>query len=123
MFEDEDLLVLSKPTGQTVNRAETTQNEVTLQDELEKYFGIKKSAGGIGGRAGIVRRLDKETSGILVVAKTQAAFEKLQAQFKERVVEKEYLALVHGQTDPEGEITAPIDRHPRFRRRFAVVAV
>jgi len=143
IFEDADLLVLSKPAGETVNRAETTQNEVTLQDELEKYFGIKKSeegiggragigrlgsaepsnsGGGIGGRAGIVHRLDKETSGILVVAKTQAAFEKLQAQFKERVVEKEYLALVHGKTDPEGEISEPIDRHPRFRRRFAVVA-
>lgn len=122
IFEDADLLVLSKPAGETVNRAETTQNEVTLQDELEKYFGIKKSEEGIGGRAGIVHRLDKETSGILVVAKKQVAFEKLQAQFKERVVEKEYLALVHGKTDPEGEVSEPIDRHPRFRRRFAVVA-
>ena len=142
ILEDDDLLVLSKPPGQTVNRAETTQNEITLQDELEKYFGIKKSeegiggragigrlgsaepsnsGGGIGGRAGIVHRLDKETSGILVVAKTQEAFEKLQAQFKERTVDKEYLALVHGKTDPEGEIRAPIDRHPKFRRRFEVV--
>src|SRR3972149_8472502 len=77
IFEDEDLLVLSKPAGQTVNRAETTQNEVTLQDELEKRFDIKKSEEGIGGRAGIVHRLDKETSGILVVVKTQAGFGKL----------------------------------------------
>lgn len=121
IFEDEDLLILSKPPSQTVNRAETTQNEVTLQDELEKSFGIKNSEEGIGGRAGIVHRLDKETSGILAVAKTQAAFENLQAQFKSRLVDKEYLALVHGETDPEGEINAPIDRHPKFRRRFAVV--
>ena len=121
ILEDDDLLVLSKPPGQTVNRAETTQNEITLQDELEKYFGIKNSEEGIGGRAGTVHRLDKETSGILVVAKTQEAFEKLQAQFKERTVDKEYLALVHGKTDPEGEVRAPIDRHPKFRRRFEVV--
>jgi len=121
IFEDQDLLVLAKPAGQTVNRAETTANEITLQDELEKYLGIKKSEEGIGGRAGIVHRLDKETSGILVVAKTQEAFEKLQAQFKERTVDKEYLALVHGKTDPEGEVRAPIDRHPKFRRRFEVV--
>lgn len=122
IFEDDDLLVLAKPSGQTVNRAETTVNEITLQDELENNFGIKKSEEGIGGRAGIVHRLDKETSGIIVVAKTQDSFENLQSQFKARQVEKEYLALVHGKTDPEGEIHAPIDRHPRWRRRFAVVA-
>jgi 23S rRNA pseudouridine1911/1915/1917 synthase len=121
IFEDRDLLVLTKSAGQTVNRAETTANEITLQEELEKYLGIKKSEEGIGGRAGIIHRLDKETSGILVVAKTQEAFEKLQAQFKDRTVEKEYLALVHGKTDPEGEVLAPIDRDPHLRRRFAVV--
>src|SRR3989304_2464378 len=121
ILEDDYLLVLSKPAGQTVNRAETTVNEITLQDEVEKYWGSKKAEEGIGGRAGIVHRLDKETSGVLVVAKTQEAFEKLQAQFKERTVDKEYLALVHGKTDPEGEVRAPIDRHPKFRRRFEVV--
>src|SRR3972149_10541138 len=121
ILEDDDLLVLSKPAGQTGNRAETTVNEVTLQDELEKYLGIKHAEEGSGGRAGIVHRLDKETSGILLVAKTPEAFEKLQAQFKERTVDKEYLALVHGETSADGEIRAPIDRHPKFRRRFEVV--
>ena len=121
ILEDDDLLVLSKPAGQTVNRAETTVNEITLQDELEKYFGIKKSEEGIGGRAGIVHRLGKETSRRLLVAKTPEAFEKLQAQYKERTVDKEYLALVHGETSADGEIRAPIDRHPKFRRRFEVV--
>src|SRR3972149_10756030 len=82
IFEDEDLLVLSKPAGQTVNRAETTQNEVTFQDELEKRFDIKKSEEGIGGRAGIVHRLDKETSRVLVVAKTKGEVVKMQDQFK-----------------------------------------
>src|SRR3990170_8310390 len=121
IYEDESILALAKPAGRIVNKAETTKNQITLQDELEQYFKIKKSEEGIGGRAGIVHRLDKETSGILVVAKTQEAFEKLQAQFKERTVDKEYLALVHGKTDPEGEVRAPIDRHPKFRRRFEVV--
>lgn len=121
IFEDDYLLVLSKPAGQTVNRAETTQKEITLQDELEKRFGIKDHAQGIGGRAGIVHRLDKETSGVLIVAKTQEAFENLQAQFKQRTVDKEYLALVHGETDKEGKIEAPLGRHPKFRMRFAVV--
>lgn len=121
IFEDDFLLVLSKPAGQTVNRAETTQNEITLQDQLEERFGIIKSEEGIGGRAGIVHRLDKETSGILVVAKTPEAFENLQAQFKQRTVDKEYLALVHGETDNEGKIEAPIGRHPKFRMRFDVV--
>lgn len=120
IYEDDSLLVLSKPAGRTVNKAETTQNQVTLQDELEEYFGIKKSEDGIGGRAGIVHRLDKDTSGILAVAKTKQAFEKLQSQFKERLIDKEYLALVHGETPQEGEIDEPIFRHPKMRTRFTV---
>ncbi|GMR19369.1 MAG: hypothetical protein BMS9Abin34_506 [Patescibacteria group bacterium] len=148
VFEDDTLLVLSKPTGQVVNRSQTTKDAVTLQEELEKYFstrdfgegiggrnGIGGRAGigrldsaepsnsslGIGGRAGIVHRLDKETSGVLAVAKTEEAFRNLQAQFKEREVEKEYLALVHGRTPREGKIEEPIARHPKVRTRFAVV--
>jgi len=143
-------LVLAKPAGQTVNRAETTEGEITLQDELESYLKIpnpksqilnksqtqnvsnlvlsaspaRRSLGEGGDfyrRAGIVHRLDKETSGVLVVAKTQEAFEKLQSQFRERTVEKEYLVLVHGETLVEGEIRVSIGRHPKFRRRFGVV--
>ncbi|MEX2053596.1 MAG: RluA family pseudouridine synthase [Patescibacteria group bacterium] len=156
IFEDETILVLSKPPGQIVNRAETTVGETTLQDELENYFGIAKASSaeggtsfgiqksedgiggragigrlgsaepsnsglGIGGRAGIVHRLDKETSGILVVAKTPEAFERLQAQFKVREVEKEYLALVHGETPREGRIEEPIGRIPKLHGHFGVV--
>ncbi len=136
IFEDESLLVLAKPAGQIVNRAETTQGEVTLQDELEDYLSelltayrkqqekaVSRSPLAVSflGRSGIVHRLDKETSGILVVAKTPEAFENLQAQFKARRVDKEYLTLVHGKTDGEGKIHAPIARHPRLRWRFAVV--
>ncbi|MEX1061563.1 MAG: RluA family pseudouridine synthase, partial [Patescibacteria group bacterium] len=122
IFEDEYLLVLAKPPGQTVNISQTTKRQKTLQDELEDYFGIKNSAEGIGGRAGIVHRLDKETSGILVVAKSQGAFENLQAQFKERKTEKEYRALVHGKTSPEGKIEAPLGRIGAFGGKFGVIA-
>jgi len=121
VFEDSFILVLSKSSGQIVNRAKTTKGKVTLQEELEERFGIRESEEGIGGRAGIVHRLDKETSGIILVAKTQEAFENLQAQFKKRQVRKEYLALVHGRAPKSGKIEAPIDRNPRNRMRFAVV--
>ena len=121
IFEDESLLVLAKPPGQIVNKAETTKNQLTLQDELEKYFKIGKSEEGIGGRAGIVHRLDKETSGILVVAKTEEAFFNLQAQFKARETSKEYLALAHGRTPKEGAIKEPLGRISAFGGKFGVV--
>lgn len=120
-YEDDSLMVLVKPSGQTVNRMVTTRKEVTVQDELEERFGITRSEEGVGGRAGIVHRLDKGTSGILVVAKTQRAFKDLQAQFKARRVAKEYLALVHGEAPREGRVEAPLARHPKQRFRFAVV--
>jgi 23S rRNA pseudouridine1911/1915/1917 synthase len=121
IFEDDLLLVLSKPAGRVVNRALTTRGETTLQDELEERFGIKDPQRGIGGRAGIVHRLDKETSGILIVAKTEEAFRDLQAQFKVRQVDKEYLALVHGEAPREGRIKAPVARNPKNRMKFSVV--
>lgn len=74
-------------------------------------------------RSGIVHRLDKETSGLLIVAKNPKAFENLQAQFKERKVDKNYIALVHGKlTPPTGEISAPVGRLPWNRKRFGVLA-
>jgi 23S rRNA pseudouridine1911/1915/1917 synthase len=83
------------------------------------------SLAGVGGalRPGIVHRLDKDTSGLLIVAKTEAALRALQAAIKAREVRREYLALVHGRVAvAEGTIEAPIARHPRHRRRMAVVA-
>lgn len=122
IFEDKDLLVIDKPAGVVVNRAESAKEE-TIQDWLEKKFGIGSPELGIGGRAGIVHRLDKETSGILIVAKTPEAFENLQRQFKERRVKKTYLALVHGEVKPEaGEIRVPVGRLPWDRKRFGIVA-
>ncbi|KKR61076.1 MAG: Pseudouridine synthase [Candidatus Curtissbacteria bacterium GW2011_GWA2_40_31] len=94
IFEDEQILVVDKPAGLVVNRSETNRQE-TLQDQLVDYFKLGHDLG-IGDRAGIVHRLDRETSGVLVVAKTQKAFDFLQKQFKDRKIKKEYVALVHG---------------------------
>ena len=74
-------------------------------------------------RAGIVHRIDKETSGILLIAKTEDAFISLQQQFKERTVKKTYLALAHGKlVPPQGEIRVPVGRLPWNRRQFGIVA-
>ncbi len=116
--EDKSILVIDKPAGMVVNRAKTTK-EKTIQDWVGDYLKIKGR--GIGGRAGIVHRIDKETSGVLVVAKNQRAFEDLQKQFKQRKVEKRYLALVHGKVEPKkGVVEAPITRSPFNRKKFGV---
>lgn len=98
IFENEFLLVLNKPSGIVVNRAESASN-ITVQDQLSEYFKLAGDDLGIGERAGIVHRLDKETSGVLLVAKTKKAFEYLQKLFAERKVQKEYLVLVHGKIE------------------------
>src|SRR6266852_154052 len=95
IFEDEDILVLDKPAGVTVNRSETTKGE-TIQDFLDQKLKNPNDGSEFSQRSGIVHRLDKETSGILLVAKNPNAFEKLKNQFKERETRKTYLALVHG---------------------------
>lgn len=116
IFEDRWLLAVNKPAGMVVNRAETTKRMVTLQDWLEK-----KKRGQTIERNGIVHRLDKETSGVLVVAKTAEVMKALQQQFKDRQVKKTYLCLVHGQVKPrKGKIKAPISRNPFNRKRFGV---
>ncbi len=114
IFEDKDFLVLDKPSGLTVNKSETSREE-TLQDQLSDYFKLANGDLGIGERAGIVHRLDRETSGVLVVAKNQKTFEFLQGEFKERRVKKEYIALVHGLVkDDSGEIASNIARIGKF---------
>jgi 23S rRNA pseudouridine1911/1915/1917 synthase len=75
-------------------------------------------AGPGGGRLGLVHRLDRETSGCLAVARSEQALEALQAAFREREVEKVYLALCHGRLAPEGRLETPYGRHPRDRTRF-----
>lgn len=120
IFEDDSFLVINKPAGLTVNRSETTKNEETVQDWIEDNFDFPIANCQIL-RNGIVHRLDKETSGLLLVAKTSEAFENLQRQFKERKVKKKYLALVHGKVEPnEGVIEASISRSPFDRKKFGV---
>src|SRR3972149_3237966 len=119
IFEDSEILVLNKPAGLVVNRSQTIKEE-TLQDLLSKYFNLGSSLG-IGERAGIVHRLDRETSGLLLVAKTQKAFENLQNQFRERKVEKEYVCLAHGEVNRDsGVIKGDIGRIGKFGK-FGIV--
>ena len=129
IYEDDDVLVLDKPAGITVNKSQTTINQITVQDFLEKKLSIDskeyldKNVSDFYKRAGIVHRLDKETSGILIVAKNQKSFENLQAQFKNRTIKKTYIALAHGNIYPEeGEIRVPVGRLPWNRKRFGVLA-
>ena len=139
IFEDDDLMVLDKPAAVIVNRSETT-SEPTIQDWTEQKLNITQVTTLNGDkhteytsdeyfqstflqRGGIVHRLDKETSGILLVAKNWQAFKNMQAQFHDRLVAKTYLALAHGVLTPsEGEISVPVDRLPWNRHRFGVVA-
>lgn len=121
IFQDSDILILNKPTGWIVNEAATTTNQPVIQSYLSEHFGypIVKSK---EFRSGIVHRLDKETSGVLIVAKNETAFKKLQGEFKERKVNKTYLALVHGRLEPKGgEVSVPVGRLPWRRDRFGIL--
>lgn len=123
IFKDDSILVVDKPAGMVVNRAETTAAKTTLQEWVEGYLKIfrHRISNEFWRRSGIVHRLDKETSGVLLVAKTPEAFVNLQKQFKERKVKKQYLALVHGKVEPqEGVIEVPIARSPFNREKFGV---
>ena len=124
IFEDNDLLVIDKPAGIIANKAETVKNNLTVQDWSEKKLTreifLEKDSD-FAKRGGLVHRLDKETSGILLIAKNQKSLENLQSQFKERQVIKKYYLLVHGKVVPKtGTINAPIDRLPWNRQHFGV---
>lgn len=121
IFEDNSLLILNKPSGYIVNSSVTTTSQPVIQDWLYKNFDYSISKD-VNLRSGIVHRLDKETSGILVVAKTKKAFRGLQQQFKAREVKKTYLCLVHGKIEVlKGSIEVPVGRLPWRRDRFGVI--
>lgn len=121
IFEDESILVLDKPSGWITNDASTTTTQPVVQTWLRENLKYPL-VGDRERRDGIVHRLDKETSGLLVVAKTIKAFENLQSQFKERKVAKTYIALAHGEILPsEGKIEASVGRLPWRRQRFGVL--
>jgi 23S rRNA pseudouridine1911/1915/1917 synthase len=120
IYQDESILVLDKPSGWVVNEALTAKGNI-LQNWLKENFEYPLSENAKL-RSGIVHRLDKETSGVMLVAKTEFAFKALQKQFKERGVEKTYLALVHGVPPrSSGEIIASVGRLPWNRERFGVL--
>lgn len=121
LYEDPDLLVIDKKAGVVVHPAPGHASGTLVNALLFHCPDLT----GIGGelRPGIVHRLDKDTSGILVVAKNAAAHRHLSAQFKARAVRKQYLALVYGRIAAEkGEIDLPIGRHPTDRKRMSTVS-
>jgi 23S rRNA pseudouridine1911/1915/1917 synthase len=121
VYQDRDIIVVDKPAGLTVHPAAGNPSGTLVNALLAACPDLKGINGTI--RPGIVHRLDKDTSGLIVVAKNDRAMRSLQHQLKEREVKKTYLALVHGVPKPaEGLIEAPIGRHPKNRKKMAVVA-
>jgi len=119
VYEDEAIVVVNKPAGLVVHPAAGI-NTGTLANALAFHFQNLPSAGSV--RPGIVHRLDRDTSGLMVVAKTDEAMEHLADQFRERTVFKSYVALVHGRLDAEtGVIDQPLARDTSNRTRMAVV--
>lgn len=120
LFEDESLLVLNKPAGLVVHPAAGHEEHTLVNALLHHCQGSLSGIGGVA-RPGIVHRLDKETSGCLVVAKNDKTHLALSEQFSGRVVKKVYHAIVCGELAREsGEIRAAIARHPTHRKRMAV---
>ena len=111
IYQDEYLMVVDKPAGLVVEPSNTQKN-ITLAEILQQDFGIEID------RGGIVHRLDKDTSGLLLVAKTQDILEKLQAQFKDRTVKKQYVTLVHGFLEENAVVSLAIGRNPGDREKF-----
>ena len=120
IFENEELVVVNKPAGMVVHPSPGHSSGTLVHAALGHIPDLE----GIGGeeRPGIVHRLDKDTSGLIVVAKNEQAHRWLQEQFKSRIVEKTYLALVDGRPPtPAGRVEAPIGRNTTHRKLMAVV--
>ena len=123
IFENENFIVVNKPSGLIVNRA-TSVKVSTLQDYIEENIemDLDDAESDFVKRNGIVHRLDKDTSGVMIVAKNVTYFTYLQSLFKERLVKKEYVAVCLGEvTEERFEIDAPIGRDPKSRFKFAIV--
>lgn len=121
LYEDDEVIVLNKPSGWVANEANTVKDTPVVQTWIYNNFDFS-IAKDKRFRSGIVHRLDKETSGCLIIAKNQDAFENLQRQFKERLIKKNYTALSHGVPNPKkGKIDMPVGRLPWNRERFGVL--
>ena len=119
-YEDDDILILAKPPGLVVHPA-PGHEDGTLANALMNYLGPEFGQMDAADRPGLVHRLDKDTSGLIVIAKTAPAMRSLKEQFSEHTVHKEYLALVWGSPVPaRGVYDDPIARHPVSRKKMAV---
>jgi 23S rRNA pseudouridine1911/1915/1917 synthase len=120
VYEDVDIIVINKAAGLTVHPSPGHTNHTLVNALLARYPELANFGASL--RPGIVHRLDKDTSGLMIIAKNSAAQQNLINQFKNHKVSKGYLALVKGKVTPErGLIEAPIGRHPSNRKRMAVV--
>jgi 23S rRNA pseudouridine1911/1915/1917 synthase len=123
-YEDADCVVVDKPAGVVVHPATSHRHDTLVHGLLDRYPELAQmvDSGPDGVRPGIVHRLDKDTSGLLVVARHEAAQKALQAQFQARQVTKVYRTLLHGRLgEPQGRIVLPLGRDPHNRQRMAVV--
>jgi 23S rRNA pseudouridine1911/1915/1917 synthase len=123
VYEDDDLVVINKPAGMVVHPAHGHERGTLVNALLARYpdlAALGESETDSAARPGIVHRLDRDTSGLIMVARTPQALRRLQQQFKARTVEKTYLALVFGRPEAaEGIIEVPLGRDPRFRQKMA----
>jgi 23S rRNA pseudouridine1911/1915/1917 synthase len=123
IYEDDDVVVINKPAGMVVHPAQGHTSGTVVNALLARYPDLAELAeddSSAADRPGIVHRLDQDTSGLMLVARTAAALGQLQHQFKQREVEKIYLALVYGQpAAPEGIIDVPLGRDLHHRQKFA----
>ena len=116
VFEDDTILIINKPVGLVVHPGNGNWEGTLLNALLHHAPSLSEVP-----RAGIVHRLDKDTSGLLVVAKTLISQTDLVRQLQARTVSREYLALAHGEVTRGGRVDAPIDRHPAQRTKMAIV--
>jgi len=122
IFQNKDLIVVEKPAGLAVHAGVGTSEKTLVDFLLEKFPEIKDIGDDPGVRPGIVHRLDKETSGVMVVARNQKTFEYLKDLFKSRQVEKKYLAVVHGKLkEKEGQVEGEMGRSKKDFRKQALV--
>jgi len=121
VFEDDHLIAINKPPGLVVHPATSHRTSTLVHGLLHHCDHLADLGGPL--RPGIVHRLDKDTSGIIVVAKDNSAYRHLSRQFKEKLVYKEYSALVYGRLrQSSGQFTDPIRRHPKNRKKMGIIA-
>lgn len=124
LFENENMLAIDKESGMVVNKSQTTSGEITIQDLVSSKIDLANlpDDSEFKKRGGVVHRLDRDTSGVLLIAKNEDYFHYLQNVFKARDMKKEYLVVCCGEVEEDRfEIDAPIGRDPKNRFKFAIV--